>query len=71
MGDIPERKGQRSMARDNHYLDNADGALGRWDHFIEPEKARLEISAAQAYATQAVALAIEHLAEAVENLRNT
>jgi hypothetical protein len=53
----------------SNYLDTADGRLDRakWN---EPEPVPVAAAAAQVSALQAVAAALDRLAEAVENLRS-
>jgi hypothetical protein len=58
------------MTTASDYLTTSKAALQRADpHFGDPEKARAEIATAQVAATQAVAAAVDRLAEAVENLQ--
>jgi hypothetical protein len=52
------------------YLTSSESALARADHFGDLEKAQLNVAEAQVAAIQAVAAALDRLAEAVENLRN-
>jgi hypothetical protein len=57
------------MTTASDYLTNADTALNRSDPFREPERAQAYVAEAQVSAIQAVAAAIDRLAEAVENLQ--
>lgn len=50
------------------YLNSVDLVLGRQDRFGDPEHGRADVAEAQVMAIQAVAAALERLAEAVENL---
>jgi hypothetical protein len=52
------------------YLTSSESALARADHLGDLEKAQLNVAEAQVAAIQAVAAALDRLAEAVENLRN-
>ena len=52
------------------YLTSSESALAQADHFGDLEHARLNVAEAQVAATQAVAAALDRLAEAVENLRS-
>jgi hypothetical protein len=52
------------------YLTSSESALARADHFGDLERASLDVAEAQVAAIQAVAAALDRLAEAVENLRS-
>jgi hypothetical protein len=52
------------------YLDNVDSVLARQDRFRDQEHARADLAEAQVMAIEAVATALDRLAEAVENLRS-
>jgi hypothetical protein len=52
------------------YLTGSESTLARADHFGDLEKAQLDVAEAQVMAIQAVAAALDRLAEAVENLRS-
>jgi hypothetical protein len=52
------------------YLTSSESTLARADHLGDLEKARLNVAEAQVMAIQAVAAALDRLAEAVENLRS-
>lgn len=57
------------MTTAGDYLTSSEAMLSKSDHFGDLEKARLWVAEAQVAATQAVAAAIDRLAEAVENLQ--
>jgi hypothetical protein len=58
------------MMNASDYLTGSESALARADHFADLEKARLNVAEAQVMAIQAVAAALDRLAEAVENLHS-
>ena len=52
------------------YLNTVDSVLGRQDRFGDQEHARADVAEAQVMAIEAVAAALDRLAEAVESLRS-
>lgn len=57
------------MTTASDYLTSSESALSRSDPVRDPERAHLHVAEAQVSAIQAVAAAIDRLAEAVENLQ--